>query len=116
MIELSPCCASKPRHLLNVAILKRDKVKVCYFTKSFLNGVIHQFFMSTVNMYGPHYLDLTNMPDPRYCGLGCPVKYTHFRLDKPPSPRVLGLTNMSDPRHVDLADFQAHEHWQSKHP
>jgi len=68
------------------------------------------FYMSMANMSGPRYLNLTNMPDPYYCGLGCPVKSTHFRLDKPLSPRVLGLTNMLDPRHVDLADFQAHEH------
>jgi hypothetical protein len=106
MIELSPCCASKARHLLNIAILKRDKVKVCYFTKYFLNGVIHQFF----------YMSIANMSGPHYCELGCPAKSTHFKLDKPLSPRVLGLTNMSDPRHMDFADFQVHEHWQSKHP
>ena len=40
MVRVSPCRASKGRHLLNVAVLKLDNIKICYFAKSFLNYVI----------------------------------------------------------------------------
>jgi len=54
----------------------------------------------------PSVLDLANILNPRYCGLGCPAKSTHFGLNRPPSSGVLGFSNMLDPHHVDLANFQ----------
>jgi hypothetical protein len=40
MVRVSPCRALEVRYLLNIAILKRDNIKIYYFIKSFLNDVI----------------------------------------------------------------------------